>query len=208
MNLDVKKMALLVPAIVLMAPVARAQSAAGSVAVINIQSAILATKDGDKARTEIRTRFEPKAKQMEGRMAEINAKRETLSKGANTMAQEQRDKLAKEIEDMQKKYQWDAEDMQQELNQAEQKFVGEIGNRMVQIIDEYAKSRSFTVVVDVGGQQSPVIWAAPGSDITQAIVEAYDKKYGSAAAPAATPAAPAKPPATPPPAAKKPAGVK
>jgi Skp family chaperone for outer membrane proteins len=140
---------------------------------------------------------------MEGRMGEINTKRQTLEKGANTMAAEQRDKLSKEIEDMQKKYQWDAEDMQQELQQAEQKFVSEIGNRMVTIIDEYAKARNYAVVVDVGGQQSPVIWAAAGIDITQAIVEAYDKKFGAGAAPAATPAAPAAKPAAPPAAAPK-----
>lgn len=208
MKFDVMKMGLPVLALALMAPAAPAQSAPTSVAIINIQSAILATQDGDKARNEIRTRFEPKAKQMEGRMGEINAKRQTLEKGANTMAAEQRDKLAKEIEDLQKKYQWDAEDMQQELNQAEQKFVSEIGNRMVSIIDEYAKARNYALVVDVGGQQSPVIWAAAGIDITQAIVEAYDKKYGGAA-PAATPAAkPAATPAAPAAAPKKPAGVK
>lgn len=198
MNLPVIKMGLPVLALALMAPAASAQSAPTGVAIINIQSAILATKDGDKARNEIRTKFEPKAKLMEGRMAEINAKRQTLEKGANTMSAEQRDKLTKEIEDMQKKYQWDAEDMQQELNQSEQKFVSEIGNRMVTIIDDYAKSKNFSLVVDVGGQQSPVIWAAAGIDITQAIVEAYDKKFGisaPSAAPGATPATPTTKPA-------------
>jgi Skp family chaperone for outer membrane proteins len=201
---DVMKMGLPVLALSLMAPAASAQSAPAGIAIINIQSAILATRDGDKARNEIRTRFEPKAKLMEGRMGEINTRRQTLEKGANTMSAEQREKLGKEIEDMQKKYTWDAEDMQQELNQAEQKFVSEIGNRMVTIIDEYAKSKNYSVVVDVGGQQSPVIWAAAGIDITQAIVEAYDKKFGlSSAAPAATPAAPAAKPAAPPAAAPK-----
>lgn len=206
------KMGLPLLALALMAPDASAQAASSGIAIINIQSAILATKDGDKARNEIRTRFEPKAKLMEGRMAEINAKRQTLEKGANTMSAEQRDKLTKEVEDMQKKYQWDAEDMQQELGQSEQKFVSEIGNRMVTIIDEYAKAKNYALVVDVGGQQSPVIWAAAGIDITQAIVEAYDKKFGvstsaaPAAAPGATPAAPAaKPASTPAAAPKKPA---
>lgn len=208
MKFDLIRMALTVLAFSMVMPAAFAQAAPTSIAIINIQNAILATKDGEKARNEIKTRFEPRAKQMEGRMAEINGKRETLNKGANTMAAEQRDKLAKEIDDLQKKYQWDAEDMQQELNQAEQKFVSEIGNRMIQVIDEYAKSKNYAAVIDVSGQQSPVLWAAPGVDITQAVIEGYDRKFGGAAPAASAPAA--KPAATPPPAAspKKPAGVK
>jgi hypothetical protein len=60
-----------------------------------------------------------------------------------------------------------------------------------------------------------VLWAANGIDITQQIVDLYDKKFGAgaaaapASAPGAAPAAPAAKPAAPPAAApKKPAGVK
>ncbi len=205
MRIDLKMTALPVLVLAGMAPGLLAQSAPTGIGIINIQSAILATQDGNKAREEIRTRFEPRAKQMEGRMGEINTKRDTLSKGANTMSQDQRDKLSREIEDLQKRYQWDAEDLQQELSQAEQKFVGEIGNRMVQIIDEYAKARNLAVVIDVGGQQSPVLWAAAGIDITQPIVEAYDKRFGSSAAAPAAAVPAAKPPAAAKPAVATPA---
>jgi outer membrane protein len=208
-RIDAKYLGLAALALLAAAPAAKAQQAPTKVAIINIQSAILATKDGEKAREAIRVKFEPRSKSMEARMGEINRKRETLQKSANTLSAEARDKQTREVDDLQKKYQWDAEDFQGELQQEEQKLVGEIGNRMIAIIDEFAKAANFALVLDVSSQQSPVLWAASGIEITRDIVELYDKKHLSGAtAPAATPTAKPATPAAPPPAARKPAGVK
>jgi outer membrane protein len=187
-------------AIALAAPSAPAQTPT-KVGIVNVQGAILATKDGEKARDAIRARFEPRAKEMEGRMAEVNRLRDQFNKGANTMSAEAREKLSREIDDKQKKYQWDSEDMQNELQQEEQKLVNEIGQRMISVIDEFAKANTFAVVFDVSGQQSPVLWAANGIDVTTQVVELYDKKFGVGGAPATgTAPAAAKPAATPAPA--------
>jgi len=208
-RIDAKYFGLAAIALLAVAPAAKAQQAPTKVAIINIQSAILATKDGEKAREAIRVKFEPRSKGMEARMADINRKRETLQKSTNTLSAEARDKQTRELDDLQKKYQWDAEDFQGELQQEEQKLVGEIGNRMITILDEFATAANLAVVLDVSSQQSPILWAASGIEITRDIVELYDKKHVVAAtAPAATPTAKPATPTAPPPAAKKPAGVK
>ncbi len=203
MKIDVKTLGLPVLALCLAAPGLRAQ-APTKVAIINIQGAILATKDGDKARQALSTKFEGRTKGMESRAAEINKLREQLSKGANTMSADAREKLTRDIEDKQKRYQWDAEDLQNEIQQEEQKVVSEIGQRVVAIIDEYAKASGFALVLDVSSQQSPVLWAAAGIDISNEIVQLYDKKHGGDAA-AAPPAAATKPATVP---APKPAAPK
>ena len=189
-------------------PAVLAAQAPTKVAIINIQGAIVATKDGAKARDAIQQKFEPRFKQVEAQNNEIQKLRNQLSTLANTASQEVRDKLGREIDDKQKKLQWDTEDLQNDLQQEEGKLVNEIGQRMMQVIDEYAKQQGFALVLDVSSQQSPVLWAANGIDITQQIVELYDKRFGAAEAPGAKPAAGA--PGTPAPAAapKKPAGVK
>ncbi len=200
MRFDLKNVGLGALALALSAATLAAQTPS-KVAIINIQGAILATKDGAKARDAIRVKFEPRAKDMEGRNAEIQKLREQITKGANTMSAENREKITREIDDKQKKLQWDSEDMQNELQQEEGKLVNEIGQRMIQVIDEYSKAQGFAIVLDVSTQQSPVLWAANGIDITQQIVEGYDKKFGvgsAAAVPASTPAAPAAKPAAPP----------
>ncbi len=195
MNMKCVQWSLALVALALAAPSAPAQTPT-KVGIINVQGAILATKDGEKARDAIRARFEPRAKDMEGRMAEVNRLRDQFNKGANTMSADAREKLSREIDDKQKKYQWDSEDMQNELQQEEQKLVNEIGQRMISIIDEFAKANTFAVVFDVSGQQSPVLWAATGVDVTTQIVELYDKKFGvGGGTPAATAAPPAAKPA-------------
>lgn len=184
--------------------------APAKVAIINIQGAIVATKDGTKARESIQKKYEPRVKQVEAQNSEIQKLRNQLTTLANTASQEVRDKISREIDDKQKKLQWDSEDLQNDLQQEEGKLVNEIGQRMMQVIDEYAKAQGFALVLDVSSQQSPVLWAANGIDITQQIVELYDKRFGASVAPAAGAAAPAAKPAAgaPPAAAKKPAGVK
>ena len=129
------------------------------------------------------------------------------------MSAEAREKLSREIDDLQKKLQWDSEDMQNDLDQEQGKLVNSIGQRLLQVVDEYANANGFSVVLDVSAQQSPVLWAANGIDITQPIVELYDKKFGAGAAPlpaATSPsAAPKTIPAAPlPAAAKKPGTTK
>lgn len=184
--------------------------APAKVAIINIQGAIVATKDGAKAREAIQKKYEPRFKQVEAQNSEIQKLRNQLTTLANTASQEVRDKISREIDDKQKKLQWDSEDLQNDLQQEEGKLVNEIGQRMMQVIDEYAKAQGFALVLDVSSQQSPVLWAANGIDITQQIVELYDKRFGAGEAPAAGAGAPAAKPAAgaPPAAAKKPAGVK
>jgi outer membrane protein len=208
--MDVKLIGLMSAALLAIVPAVRAQQAPVKVAIINIEQAILATKDGAKAQEQMRTKFEPRQKDLESRMGDINKRRDQLQKTAQTLSDEAKSKMSRDIEDLQKKYQWDAEDFQNDVQQEQQKLVAEIGQRMLVVIDEFAKAGNYTIIFDVSSQQSPLVWAANGIEITRDVVELYDKKYGaSTAAPAATPSAPAAKPAAPPAAAsKKPAGVK
>ncbi len=195
-NMKCVQWSLALVALALAAPSAPAQTPS-KVAIINVQGAIVATKDGQKAREAIRVRFEPRVKSMESQMAEVNRLKDQFSKGANTMSAEAREKLSRDIDDKQKKAQWESEDMQNDAQQEEQKLVNEIGQRMISVIDEFAKANTFAVVFDVSGQQSPVLWAATGVDVTTPIVELYDKKYGTGGGtPAASPAPAAAKPAT------------
>jgi len=213
-RIDVKSLALTAVALLFTASAVSAQAPVAKVGIINIQGAIFSTKDGDRARTALRAKFEGRAKDLETRNGEVQKKKETLNKGANTMSADARQKLTVEIEDMQKKLQWDSEDLNSEMEQENGKYVNEIGQRIVQVIDEYAKAQGLTLVLDISGQQNPVLWAATGIDISMPIIEAYDKKFGSSPAPSTTgapgasPAKPAAPGAAPAAAPKKPAGVK
>lgn len=167
------------------------------VGVINIQQAMLATKDGQKAAQELSARFEPKRKEIEAKNAEIAQLQEQFRKIQNTASEEQRAKLARDIDQKQKALQRDGEDAEAEFNQDRERTLGELGNRLMQVIDKYARENAYALILDVSSQQSPVLYMANNIDVTADIIKAFD-----AANAAAAPAAPKPPAAKPAPAAK------
>ena len=58
------------------------------------------------------------------------------------------------------------------------------------VIEKYAKDNGYTIVLDVSNPNTPVLYASSGIDITQDIVQLYDKSStnGGPAGATATPA--------------------
>ena len=168
------------------------------VGVINIQSAIASTKDGQKAANELQTRvLNPKKAEGEKRQSEVGQLQDQLNRGRNTLSEEARQNLVREIDQKTKSLTRFNEDAQAEINQEEQKIMNELGGRIMAVIDKYAKDNGYTLVLDVSSPQTPVLYASNTIDITRDIIDLYDKNAPSATSAAAAPHAnqPAAPPA-------------
>ena len=177
------------------------------VGIIHIQQAIISTKDGQKAAADLQQKFDPKRRELEKKQGEIQALQDQLRRGANTLSEEARQKLMREIDARTRSLNRETEDAQDEFDQEQQKILQELGGRLMQVIDKYARDNGFALILDVSSPQTPVLYAANSIDITQAIVDLYDKNSPSAQAPATAapkPVTPAAKPATPP----KPPGAK
>jgi len=68
------------------------------IAIINIQSAILNTKDGTKAAANVQAKFNPKKTELDKKRSETEALQEQLRKGSATMSDEAKERLQKEID--------------------------------------------------------------------------------------------------------------
>lgn len=180
---------------------------ANKVGVVNIQGAIVSTKEGQKAASDIQARFNPKKAALDRRQSEITQLQDQLNRGRNTLSEDAQQKLVRDIDQKTKSLNRETEDARTELEQEEQKIVNELGGRIVALIDKYAKDNGYTLIVDLSSPQSPVLYHSPTLDITKEIIELYDKNTPAAsAAPAMGAAGPAVPAAKPP-AAAKPAGT-
>jgi hypothetical protein len=78
----------------------------------------------------------------------------------------------------------------------ESRATQELQGKMGPILTQYAQQNNFALVMDVG-QQSPVLWYATATNITDVMVALYDQAHPVAAAPAAAKPATATPPAPP-----------
>jgi outer membrane protein len=183
-----------------------AQAQQGKFAIINIQGAIISTKDGQKAAAELNAKTQPKKKELEQKQNDINALQDQLNKGQNTLSDSAKNDLYKNIESKKKSLQREMEDAQADLEADQQKLLSQLGQKILAVIERYAKDNGYTMVVDVGSQNTPVIYASPSIDITKEVIELYDKSTASTSAPAPTPTTSAPKPAAP--AAPKPAPAK
>ena len=161
------------------------------VGVINIQAALIGTRDGQKAAAELDAKRAPKQKELEAKQNQINQLRDQLNKGSNTMSAENREKLVREIDQRTKALNRDLEDAQAEFEQEQQRVLQDLGARIMAIIDKYARDNNFAFVLDVSSPQTPVMFAAPQLDVTQDIVKLYDASAAGGAKPAAQAPAPA-----------------
>src|ERR1700723_2775277 len=176
-----------------------AQAQQGKFAVINIQGAIISTKDGQKAAAELNSKTAPKKKELEQKQNEINSLQDQLNKGSNTLSDTAKNDLYKNIEAKKKNLQREVEDAQADLEADQNKLLQSLGQKILAVIEKYARDNGYTMVVDVSSPQTPVLYASPSIDITKEIIEFYDKNTASGPAPPPTPfplpepATPAKP---------------
>jgi len=173
---------------------AKADAQQGKFAIINIQGAIISTKDGQKAAGELQAKTAPKKKELEQKQNEINSLQDQLNKGSNTLSDTAKNDLYKNIEDKKKRLQREVEDAQSDLEADQQKLLQQLGQKILAVIEKYSRDNGITMVLDVSNPQTPVLYASPSIDITKEIIELYDKNAASGGAPAPAPAT--KPPAS------------
>jgi outer membrane protein len=187
-SLVVKSTSFVLPALGLALVISAGAQSPAKVGVINIQSAIVSTKDGQKAANEIQTRFNPKKTELDKRQSDIGQLQDQLNRGRNTLSEDARNKLVRDIDQKTKSLTRDTEDARAELDQDEQKIMNELGGRIMAVIDKYAKDNGYTLILDVSSPQTPVLYASNTIDITKDIIDLYDRNAPGAASGTGTPA--------------------
>src|ERR1700728_4498710 len=178
---------------------AYAQQTPAKVGVISIQGALVGTKDGQKASQELDTKFMPKKKEFDTRQSEIAQMQDQFNKGGTVMSEDKRNQMARDIDEKKKRLQRDMQDAEEELQGEQQRLLQGLGQRMMAVIEKYAKDNGYTIVLNVSDPNTPVLYASSAIDITQDIISLYDKTStnGGPAATPATPGAVAPKPSTP-----------
>jgi outer membrane protein len=97
------------------------------------------------------------------------------NKGGTVMAEDKRNQLAREIDEKKKRLERDMQDAEEDLKAEQQKVLQGLGQRMMAVIEKYAKDNGYSMILDVSNPNTPVLYASSGIDITQDIVSLYDK---------------------------------
>jgi outer membrane protein len=174
-------------------------SGPAKVAVIGFQEAVTQTNDFQRRFADLQKKYDPKRQELKVLSDDIANLQKQLQAQASTLSDADRAQRAKVIDDKQKQLKRSGEDAQGDFQQSIQETFAGVAAKVSETLDSYAKEHGYTVVLDEGSQQLPVVlYASQSADITKAVVEAYNLKSGI---PAPQPAAAA-------PSAKAPGAVK
>ena len=161
------------------------------VATVFGQNAIVSTQEGQKASAALNSKFGPRRDEFARKQAELQSLRDQLKKGQTTLAAEAKTRLTQAIDVKNKELQRLGEDVQNGLEAEEGALMQQLGDKLLEVIQDYAARNGYAVVIDVSLPNGPVLWASPSIDITNAIVKLYDQKHpATAISPASPPAAP------------------
>ena len=187
------KIRLAVPAMVavLMAPAAMwaqaAPASAGKIGVIDVQVAITSTAEGKQAAAELQSQFAPRQTELTNMQKQMEDVQTRLRTGQTTLSDDEKARLGREGEQLQRTYQRRSQDAQDDFNEAQREVVDRIGRRMIDVLNKYSRDNGYSIILDRSGQSSPVIFAANSTDVTQEIIRLFDQTYPAKAATTATP---------------------
>lgn len=188
------------------APAASAPAGPAKIAVVAFQVAVSQTNEFQRAFTDLQKKYDPKRQQLKVMSDELDKLTKDLQSQGDKLSDAERAARAKTLDDKKKQFDRQSEDAQNDFQGEMQELYGGTASKVYDVLSNYAQQNGFTLVLDIASQQTPIMYALPSTDITKAVIEAYNVKSG-------VPAPPAQPgggaPATmPKPAAPKPAAPK
>ncbi|MGA2046348.1 MAG: OmpH family outer membrane protein [Terracidiphilus sp.] len=186
------------------APAASAPAGPVKVAVIEFQAAVGQTNEFQRDMADLQKKYEPKRAQLKTQADEIDNLTKQLQAQGASLSDAARASQAKTIDDKKKQAQRFAEDAQNDLSTEMNDMYGKVASKVFDVLTAYVQQQGITLVLDASEnqQQSPIVlYHVENTDISKAIVDAYNVKSGVPAPPAQPPSAPA---AAPKPAAKPP----
>ena len=98
-----------------------------------------------------------------------------MKRGGNTMSQTAKDELQHQIDVKTKSFQRDVEDFNADRDEEERKILDDLVVKMRTVIEKFAVDNGYRVILDATNPNTGVLWWANDADITQQIVDAYDR---------------------------------
>lgn len=169
-------------------------------AILNVRQAIVTTGEGKQASAQLQTQFAAQQTDLQNMQKQINDLQNRISNSHGTLSDDEQGRLQRQGELLTRQFQRKQDDLNEAVNAAQSDIIDNIGRKMLDVLDRYARENGFTAVFDTSAQGSPVVYASSQIDITQDIIRLYDQAYpvkvsGNAPAPGSAPAAAPKAPA-------------
>jgi outer membrane protein len=164
------------------------------IATVAFQLAVSQTNEFQRAFTDLQKKWDPKRQQLKALSDEMDKLNKDLQTQGDKLSDEERASRMKTLEDKKKKFDREQGDDQNDFQQEMQELFANSASKVYDVLSSYAEKNGYTLVLDISGQQTPVLYRLESTDITKPVIEAYNVKSGVPPLPAGT--APAQVPTT------------
>jgi outer membrane protein len=159
------------------------QAVPAKIALIEYEQAAAATNEGVRSLQDLQKKYEPRKTQLQTLSQEIDSLKKQLQSAPATLSDSERASRVRAIDVKEKQLQRDGEDASNAYNTDVQEALGKVAKKLGPVVVKYVQQNGFTMLLDNTGQQGglSVLWTLPGTDISQAVVDAYNTASGVAA---------------------------
>jgi len=164
-------------------PAASAPAGPAKIAVIAFQTAVAQTNEGQRNFADLQKKFDPKRKQLRAVNEEVGTLTKQLQEQTDKLTDTERATRAKTIEDKRKQLARDAQEAENDYKSESQEILNGLASKVYEVLTAYAQQQGYTLVLDVSQRQNPVLYASDSTNITKAVIDAYNVKSGVPAPP-------------------------
>lgn len=152
---------------------------AAKVAVVMFQAAVTQTNEFQRDVADLQKKYDPRRAQLKSLSDEIDSLTKQLQADSAKLTDAERASRARAIDEKKKQLDRDTQDAQSDFQSDMQQTISDVAQKVGALMTSYAEKRGYTLLLDAGDQQTQtVLYAMPTTDITKAIIDAYNQKSG------------------------------
>ena len=166
-------------------PAVSTASGPAKVAVIAFQAAVTQTNEFQRDFADLQKKYDPRRQQIKSLTDEVDTLTKQLQAQGAQLTDAERVSRSRTIDEKKRQLDRETQDAQSDFQNDAQQLISGMAGKVGGVMTDVAAKLGFTLVLDAGDQQNAtVLYAIPSSDITKAVIDAYNLKSGVPAPPA------------------------
>lgn len=152
-----------------------ASASAGDIKIgfVDLQRALNDSNAGQRAKEQFKKQVDRMQDQLKTQKDRLEGMKEELEKKALVMKEDERRNLEKDYQRNMRDFERSYKDGQAELQQKDNELTAELLKELQVVIEKFGRNGGYTIILEQAS--SSVLYGAPEIDLTNEIIEAYNK---------------------------------
>jgi outer membrane protein len=150
-------------------------------AFVNLQQVAAQSNDGRAAAEKLKAFQDQKTRELQDKQKTLQAAQQKLDSGGSVLSDAARTQLQSDIDRQQRDLQRLSEDANQDVQNLAQQVEEDFTRKVLPVVSKVAQEKQVHFVFNAN--QSGLIWAEPGMDLTAEVISAMNAGAKPAAAP-------------------------